>query len=95
MGNELMWIMLITARSLHQVSLVPIHQLLTDSLSHLPAKGEVDVMEHRVSDVIVYASQIYHVMEGRFGESLRSLMVFNLQAEGSGQMCVILSAESS
>lgn len=46
-GNELVWVMLLTASSLHRTaSLVPIHQLLTDPLSYLPAKGEVDVMDH-------------------------------------------------
>lgn len=49
-GNELMWVMLITASPLnHTVILVSIHQLHIDSLSHLPAKGEVDVMEYHVS----------------------------------------------
>lgn len=49
-GNELMWVMLITASPLnHTVILVSIHQLHIDSLSHIPAKGEVDVMEYHVS----------------------------------------------
>lgn len=48
-----------------------------------------------VSDVIIYAIQICHVMEGEFGEGLHSLKVLNLQAEGSGLVRVILSAESS
>lgn len=49
-GNELLRVMPVTANSLHHtVSLVPAHQLLSNSLSHLPAKGEMDVMEHLVS----------------------------------------------
>lgn len=49
-GNELLWVMPVTASSLHHtVSLVPAHQSLINSLSHLPAKGEMDVMEHLVS----------------------------------------------
>lgn len=35
------------------------------------------------------------MIEGKFGEDLRSLKMFNPQAEGSGQMCLILSAETT
>lgn len=70
-----------------------------DSLSHLPPKGEVDAMEHLVFVFLVLlfmqVREICLKIEGKFGEGLRSLKMFNPQAEGFGQMCSILSAETS
>lgn len=99
-GSELMWLIPIIASSPHRMmSLVPVHQSCTDSLSHLPAKGEVDVTEHLVFVFLMLlfmqVREICLMMEGKFGEGLRSLKMFNPQAEGFGQMRVILSAESS
>ena len=99
-GSELTWLIPIIASSPHPVmSLVPMHQSRIDSLSHLPAKGEVDVMEHPVFVFLMLlfmqVREICLMMEEKFGEGLCSLNMFNPQAEGSGQMCMSLSAESS
>lgn len=75
------------------------HQSHTDSFSHLPAKGEVDATEHFVFVFLMLlfmqVREICLMMEGKFGKGFHSLKMLNPQAEGSGQMCVILSAESS
>lgn len=99
-GSELMWLIPIIASSPYPVmSLVPVHQSHIDSVSYLPAKGEVDVMEHLVFVFLMLlfmqVREIRLMMEGKFGEGLCSLKMFNPQAEGSGQTCTILSAESS
>lgn len=81
----------------HTVSLVSIHQSLRFPLppSCQGRSGCNGASCFCVSDVFIYASQICHMMERKFGEGLHFLKVFNLQAQGSGQMRVILSAESS
>lgn len=88
-GSELTWLIPIVASFPHpMMNLVPTHQLGIDSLSHLPAKGEVDVMEYLVFVFLMFLfMQVREAclrMEGKFGEDLRSLKRFNPQAEGSG-----------
>lgn len=88
-GSELTWLIPIVASFPHpMMSLVPTHQLGIDSLSHLPAKGEVDVMEHLVFVFLRFLfMQVREAclrMEGKFGEGFCSLKMFSPQAEGSG-----------
>lgn len=58
----------------------------------------MDVMEHLIFVFLMLlfmqVREIYLVMEGKFGEGLHSLKMLNPQAEVSGQMWLILSAES-
>ena len=100
LGSELTWLIPIIASSLHpMMSLVPVHQSRIDSLSHLTAKGEVDVMECLgfvfLMLLFMQVRETCLMMEGKLGEGLYSLKMPNPHAEGSEQVCTILSAESS
>lgn len=81
------------------MSIVPVHHSRTYSLSHFPAMGGVDITEHLgfvfLMFLFMQIREICLMMEGKFGKGFHSLKMLNPQAEGSGQMCVILSAESS
>lgn len=98
-GCELMWLIRIIASSPYpMLSLIPVHQSCIDSLSLLPAKGEVDMEHLRFVFRLLLFMQVREIclmMERKLVEGLRSLKMFNPQAEGFGQMCMILSAESS